>query len=167
MKLVKFLTLCSSLRAAIELLAEGMTLGDAAGLPREALLQYLSLMFPGADGSFPNQHELYISIGATGGPATVSQPHVSRCCATNNTQSSFLHQLLFVRVLPVRRNPGHCTFCKDNDCLQCSEKTIRSAATAWLTTGFVARFRIRNARQLQLMCVMPQLRGLRRPHGGG
>jgi hypothetical protein len=37
--------------AAIELLAEGMTLADATGLPRDLLLQFLHLMLPGARGS--------------------------------------------------------------------------------------------------------------------
>ena len=34
--------------AAIELIAEGMTMGERAGLSRETLLEYYSYMFPGA-----------------------------------------------------------------------------------------------------------------------
>ncbi len=35
--------------AAIELIAEGMTMGERAGLSRETLLEYYSYMFPGGD----------------------------------------------------------------------------------------------------------------------
>ena len=35
--------------AAIELIAEGMTMGERAGLSRETLLEYYSYMLPGGD----------------------------------------------------------------------------------------------------------------------
>ena len=45
--------------AAIELLAEGMTLADATGLPRDLLLQFLHLMLPGAPPHFQTLKPYY------------------------------------------------------------------------------------------------------------
>ncbi len=53
--------------AAIELIAEGMTMGERAGLSRETLLEYYSYMFPGGDAhgtrcAVPHPHAVFTAI---------------------------------------------------------------------------------------------------------
>lgn len=61
--------------AVIELLAEGMTLADATGLPRDLLLQFLHLMLPGACcASRSRPHTAAITLSASD---CVSSPHSS------------------------------------------------------------------------------------------
>ena len=126
--------------AAIELLAEGMTLGDAAGLPRDALLQYLHFMMPGA---LFGQRVLHFSplaptlrsflkkhLQSISGTVCASGRSPFRVCSLH------VQQLVAACSLCVTCFPGACP---QDACTGLQASYSRAMAVAWQRTTLIER----------------------------